>query len=175
MLKIKRILCPIDFSEASLKGLQEAVRYAVAFNAELHLVHIAYNGIPLAGDAVGYLAVPPEVYEMPRRNAEQKLREMADELNERGVRTSYTVGTGEAGLEIVRLAADMQIDLIVLATHGWTGWKRILFGSVAEKVVRYARCRVLTVPVRRQVVRRIREKPLSLAPAPKRKRLAAAA
>jgi nucleotide-binding universal stress UspA family protein len=55
------------------------------------------------------------------------------------------VTTGEAAPEILRMAQKEQVDLIVIATHGLTGWRRLVFGSVAEKVVRQASCPVLTI------------------------------
>ncbi len=97
-LKVRKILCPIDFSEASLKGLQEAIKYASHFDAELCLAHIVYSGIPLSTDAAGYLSLSPELYEIPRRNAEKKFQEMTGELNERGINTSYIIGAGDPGL-----------------------------------------------------------------------------
>lgn len=175
-MKIRKILCPIDFSEASMKGLKEAIKYALHFDAELCLAHVVYNGIPAAADAVSYLALSPELFEIPRQNAERKLRELTDELQECGVRTTFALRAGEAGIEIVRMAEELSADVIVLATHGWTGWRRILFGSVAERVVRYARCSVLTVPVRRRSLKKIPAKPILVTPPlGKRKRLAAAA
>jgi nucleotide-binding universal stress UspA family protein len=177
LLKIRKILCPLDFSSGSLRGLKEAIQFALHFEAELCLLHIVHSGIPWAADAVGYLTLAPELHEIPHRNAEKKLREMVSELQERGVHCSYKIGTGEAGLEIVRWAEELQSDLIVIASHGWTGWKRILFGSVAEKVVRHARCRVLTVPVRRRSAKRIQGQPAPVIPiaSGRRRRLAAAA
>lgn len=175
MLQIRKILCPIDFSEASLQGLEEAIEYAVHFEAELCLTHIIYNGIPLGADAAGYFALLPELQEIPHHNVEKKLQEITSELRAQGVRTSYVIGTGETGLGIVKFANELQADLIIIGTHGWTGWKRIIFGSVAEKVMRYARCQVLTVPVRQRNVKKIPGKRIPVAPALTDKRLAAAA
>ena len=63
----------------------------------------------------------------------------------RGVTVRGLVGRGDAAAEIVRMATAEQSDLIVLATHGWTGWRHVVFGSVAEKVLREAPCPVLSV------------------------------
>jgi universal stress protein A len=60
------------------------------------------------------------------------------------------IGHGDAGYEIVRIARDERADLIVIATHGLTGWRHLIFGSVAERVVRSAACPVLTVRAPRQ-------------------------
>lgn len=175
-MKIKKILCPIDFSEASLKGLKEAINYALHFDAELCLAHVVYNGIPAAADAVSYLALPPDLFEIPRQNAERKLRELTEELKACEVRATFALRAGDAGSEIVRLADELSVDVIVLATHGWTGWRRILFSSVAERIVRYTRCPVLTIPVRRRSRKKIPAKPVLVTPPlGKRKQLASAA
>ncbi len=61
------------------------------------------------------------------------------------MRTRDLVTTGEPAPEILRIAAEEHVDLIVIASHGLTGWRRLVFGSVAEKVVRQAPCPVLTI------------------------------
>jgi nucleotide-binding universal stress UspA family protein len=71
---------------------------------------------------------------------------MAADIAAHGLAVRTAVGHGDAGAEIVRLASDEAADLIVIATHGTTGWRHAMFGSVAEKVVRLARRPVLTIP-----------------------------
>ena len=80
--------------------------------------------------------------------AEDALQDLVTRMVPKGIRTLATVVTGEADQEIVAFAAREQVDLIVIATHGLTGWKHFLTGSVTEKVVRVAPCAVLTIRAR---------------------------
>jgi nucleotide-binding universal stress UspA family protein len=74
----------------------------------------------------------------------QRLHELDHKLTAKGVKVRSEVGTAnDVGMEIIRLAEHDNVDLIVIATHGMTGWHRLAFGSVAEKVVRLAACPVL--------------------------------
>jgi universal stress protein A len=81
-----------------------------------------------------------------RTKAEEQLALVANNLPE-GIRSRSVIATGDAADEIVRVANDEAADLIVIATHGLTGWRHLVFGSVAEKVIRHADCPVLVVPV----------------------------
>ena len=76
---------------------------------------------------------------------ENLLKEQVSHQVSPEVRTRELVTIGEAAPEILRIAAKEQVDLIVIASHGEKGWRRLVFGSVAEKVVRYAPCPVLTI------------------------------
>ena len=76
--------------------------------------------------------------------AANKLNEMVQQLTQRGIRARTIVGTAnDVGMEIIRLAESENADLIVIATHGMTGWRPFVFGSVAEKIVRNGSCPVL--------------------------------
>ena len=78
-------------------------------------------------------------------HAEKVLKELVSHQVAPEVQTRDLVTTGEAALEILRIAHQEHVDLIVIASHGLTGWRRLVFGSVAEKVVRQATCPVLTI------------------------------
>ena len=78
-------------------------------------------------------------------HAEKVLKELVSHQVSPEVRTRDLVTTGEAAPEIIRIAQQEHADLIVIASHGLTGWRRLVFGSVAEKVVRQATCPVLTI------------------------------
>ena len=144
MLTIKTILCPTDFSEPSYEGLKYAVDLATQFGADLCLTNVVPVPPPLPTD-------PNFVFEIPEyerglhADAERKLREVIDQRIPKGLKVRTVIGHGEAGAELVRIAEDERADLIVIATTGMTGFRRFLFGSVAEKVVRLALCPVLTV------------------------------
>jgi len=77
--------------------------------------------------------------------AKKSLDQIVQERVSEGIESQTRVCLGDAANEIVGTAADEHADLIVIATHGLTGWRRFMFGSVAEKVVRLAQCPVLTI------------------------------
>jgi len=148
MLPFKRILCPTDFSEPALVALKRAEELARHFSAELLVVHAvpelpgphAYADPPVATT----IEVP--LYQQELANyAEKMLKELVSHLISPEVRTRDLVTTGDAAPEILRIAAQEHVDLIVIASHGEKGWRRLVFGSVAEKVVRHAPCPVLTI------------------------------
>jgi nucleotide-binding universal stress UspA family protein len=99
----------------------------------------------------GTLATAPQPFDVGRyekaiaEGAQQGLKELLEERLEALPRKSALVVRGQPADEIARVAERNQADLIVIATHGHTGWRRFLFGSVAEKVVRVAPCPVLTI------------------------------
>jgi nucleotide-binding universal stress UspA family protein len=148
LLPFKKILCPTDFSLPALEALQYGVELALHFGAELHLVHVIspvppqypYPTPPFIAD-FDLAAYQKEL----AASATKALQELAAQKVSPQVRTSVTVATGEAATEIARLAREIQVDLIVIASHGQTGWRRLVFGSVARKVMSLAPCPVLTI------------------------------
>ena len=89
----------------------------------------------------------PEYEQMLHADAEERLNELIGEVTTPGTNIRTIVGRGDAASEIVRIAEKENVDVIVIATHGMTGWRRVVFGSVAERVVRLAKCPVLTTRV----------------------------
>lgn len=144
MLTIKTILCPTDFSEASYEGLKYAIELATLFSADLCLTNVVPAVPPLPTN-------PNFVFEIPEyerglhADAEGKLRELIERRVPKSLKVRTIIGHEDAGSEIVRIAKDERADLIVMATTGMRGFRHVLFGSVAEKVVRMAACPVLTV------------------------------
>ncbi len=147
MLPFKKIACPTDFSEASFQALQAADEIASQFSAELLLMHInpPIPVMPTGHGPIGFNI--PEYEQEMRKFAEQKLSEIARRKVSPGIQSAIKIGMGEAASEIVRIASEENADLIVIATHGLTGWRRFIVGSVTERVVRMAACPVLTVQV----------------------------
>lgn len=143
MLTIKKILCPVDFS---LNALQYGVDLASAFQAELHLLHAfeGYDAISLNPETA---MIPlPQWLTQLRQVCHEKLAALpSPDLAARCPAIVRANREGPAIHEILEYAAHQKIDLIVLATHGRTGLKHLLMGSVAENVVRSAKCPVLTV------------------------------
>jgi universal stress protein A len=139
MFPPQKIVCPTDFSEGSYRALAEAGELALHFGAEIYLVYVLELLPPTTEPG---LPLPQEEL---HDEVEQRLRKMAEPLTAKGVRTRTAIGDGDAALEIVRMAQELGADLIVIATHGNTGWRHLAFGSVTEKVVRLATCPVLTI------------------------------
>lgn len=144
LVRIKRILHPTDFSDSSGYALGYAVAFAREFGAKLHLLHVIEDvahalyfdmlQTPPVGDILGEL----------KRQAEKELDRMLRDSCA-GLDVERLICKGVPFREIVRTARELEVDLIVLGTHGRTGIKHVLFGSVAERVVRKASCPVLSV------------------------------
>ena len=146
MLPFKRILCPTDFSEPACKAIIAAAEIAQASGAELILLHVVAP-IPALDTASGAPAFDLASYQDELvRSARLALEERRRRRVPDSVRSRALVTIGDAAHEVTRIAEEEGADLIVIATHGRTGWHLRIFGSVAEKVVRLARCPVLTVP-----------------------------
>lgn len=142
MFPIKVIVAPVDFSRHSDEALKVAADLAVRFAAELCLVHVVPE-IPKLPVSVSIFNEAEYEQEL-HKNAANRLQQIGEELSRQGATFTSHVGTAnEAGMEILRLAEQNHADLIVIATHGTTGWHKLAFGSVSEKVVRLATCPVL--------------------------------
>jgi nucleotide-binding universal stress UspA family protein len=142
MLKINRILCPIDFSEFSVKAYDYAQSLAWHYKASLLLVHVIDT--PL----YPYYAIPEtyvEICRQLRSNAGQQLQEFAKTHTRRGVQPECCVEDGIVTDVILELAEAQAVSLIVMGTHGLRGIDRVLLGSVTDKVLRKAHCPVLAV------------------------------
>ena len=144
MLPLKRILCPTDFSDPSLHALEAAKELALHFNARLFLLHVITppTTVPTLNAATMQMTAYQDALEKPSTEALSSVvkRNIPAEID-----AVQVVETGSPPDEIARTAAKERVDLIVMATHGHTGWRRFLFGSVAEKAVRLAPCPVLTI------------------------------
>jgi universal stress protein A len=143
MLPLSRILCPSDFSEPSRQAAKIAVELAEDFGAQLCLVNVVPIR-PLLPHQAGFPFAVSEHEKLLQAHADEKLRQLAGEITAEGVSVRTILGRGDAADEIVRIAQQQNADIIVIATHGMTGWRRVVFGSVAEKVVRLATTPVLT-------------------------------
>ncbi len=151
MLPFKKILCPTDFSEPSYEALKVANELALHFSSELLVLHMV-QPIPMAN-----VPPPPPATAAPmefnissyRQELEQvskrSLQEVVEQRVAKGLNVHPIVVQGEAADQIIDAVDKQKIDLVVIATHGRTGWRRFIFGSVAEKVVRLAPCPVLTI------------------------------
>lgn len=141
--KIRKILVPIDFSEPSQQALRYARPFAEQFGASLVLLHVMEPIVyPVE---FGYAPLDPLDVEGPRlKELQARLKQMGDELGT-SVPVKAIVKVGRVWKEIVDVASAQNTDLIIVATHGYTGLKHALLGSVAEKVLRHAPCPALVV------------------------------
>jgi len=144
MLPVHRILCPTDFSGPACTCVRTASELAEHFGAELLLVNVV-PAVPTLPPDPNYVFKIPEYEQYLHKDAEKQLRKTRDELIGKNVKVRTQVGHGSAAEEIVLIANNEGVDLIVISTHGSTGFERLVFGSVAEKVVRLAACPVLTI------------------------------
>jgi nucleotide-binding universal stress UspA family protein len=144
MLPPELILSPIDFSDSSQAALEVAADFAARFGAELLLVHV----MPAIEDLPEKVSIFQEgQYDQSLDDAAAKrLSDLAATLAQKNVKARTEMGTAnDVGMELVRIAEHEHADMIIIATHGMTGWHKIAFGSVAEKVVKQASCSVLVL------------------------------
>ena len=141
---IKKVLVPIDFSDYSKNSLKYAVNFVKQFNAELYLIYVVEPVIYPPDFSMGQIAIPTVDLEMDKRAVEE-LNKLAQKEIPAELKVKAIVKTGKPFIEIIETAAEENVDLIIIATHGHTGVEHILFGSTAEKVVRKAPCPVLTL------------------------------
>ncbi len=135
------ILLPIDFSPSSQAALEMAADLALHFHAELHLVNV----IPFFPTTTLPDFIPEESFiEQSRSHAMRHLTKCHAALAERGVKSTSTVEVGNdiAG-NIMEVVDREHIDMVVISTHGISGWHPLVFGSIAEKVVKLAQCSLL--------------------------------
>ncbi len=145
-IKLKKILCPVDFSESADHALNYALTLAEMGGAELLLIHVV-EAISYPQSAALFEPLLGEVdLTMKLQSAfEEQLRQRVTELQADYAHVSGKAVTGNTFVEIIRAAREENADMIVMGTHGRTGLAHVLIGSVAEKVVRGAPCPVLTV------------------------------
>lgn len=150
MIAIRRILCPLDFSRFSRHALEQAVALAREFGADIAALHVfAVAHVADLVPAGGAAAVEPVRLSASRRAAlAAEVRGFTHEVEAGGVVVQAVLAEGDPVATIVRQAAAWPADLIVMGTHGRSGFEGLLLGSVAEKVLRQAPCPVLTVPRR---------------------------
>lgn len=147
MLKsIKKVILATDFSETSNDASYHALLLAKNYKAELKALH-AFDISMWKAPSSYYstkeeYTVSIERIEETRKQGKEALKKLAESFD-LDVKTIFT--EGDPGHEIVRIAEETNADLIVLGTHGYSGWKRFTIGSVAEFVGKNAPCAVLTI------------------------------
>jgi nucleotide-binding universal stress UspA family protein len=147
-MNVRRILCPTDFSEPSAHALEQATRLAGAYGARLTVLHVRptvtpHPDMPDGGPVAPWLVA--ELDDLRRRVATSCAAATGG-----GTAPEPMVGAGDPVREIVRHATTWPADLVVMGTHGVSGFRHLVLGSITEKVLRTAPCPVLTVPPRTQ-------------------------
>jgi nucleotide-binding universal stress UspA family protein len=147
--EIKKVVTPVDFSDNSKLIAESSAYLAGKFGASIHLVFIVQNFEDYSGFFVPQMTLPSLEGELVE-SAETKMVSFCAEIDEFcksvGVKEiDYKVFMGDVGERIVQYATDIDADLIVMGTHGYKGLEKIMFGSVADKVVRSASCPVTTI------------------------------
>jgi len=143
MIAIRKILCPVDASEFSKRALDHAVALARWYDAGISILNVT-SAVPAAADAVGgewYVPLAP----VERDRILTWLQDLAATARAAGVRVDFRAVEGLPVAGILQEAKALPADLVVMGTHGRSGFDRLALGSVTEKVLRRASCPVLTV------------------------------
>lgn len=147
--EIHNVVTPVDFSDNSRLIAESAAYMAGKFGASMHLVFVVQNFEDYSGFFVPQMTLPSLEGELAE-SAETKMASFCGEMLEfsqkAGVKNlDYKVLMGDVSEKLVEYATDIEADLIVMGTHGYKGLEKIMFGSVAAKVVRGAPCPVMTI------------------------------
>ena len=147
MLPIKNVLCPTDFSEPSYEALKVADELAAHFGATLHIVNVVPL-VPIVEAPIGVESASFNVASYQQElegQAKKSLKALAEQRVTKGENVVTDVLIGNAAGEVMRYASEKGMDMIVIATHGLSGWRRFISGSTTEQIVRQASCPVLTI------------------------------
>jgi nucleotide-binding universal stress UspA family protein len=142
-MRLRHILCPVDFSTGSRLALDTAVELAVEAGARLTVAHVHEMPSILHSEAAVAMPALAEKLQAEAGRELEKARGEAQRLGAPEVETALVPGV--AWDQIVKLARARDCDLVVMGTHGRTGLEHALLGSVAERVARHAHCPVLVV------------------------------
>jgi nucleotide-binding universal stress UspA family protein len=145
-LRLRKVLLPTDFSGCANYALPYAAGIARATGATIICVNVVEPVVP----SVGYTGLSEpmpiaDISEQLEDSAERQLPKLTECEECVGLNVEEVIVHGDAAAEIVRVATEREVDLIVISSHGRTGLGRIIFGSTAEAVVRHATCPVLVV------------------------------
>ena len=148
MIKLENILVPTDFSEFSKYALNYAIAFAQTFKAGIILIHVTHEREMDAIRQISPYLQAENIEELINRRKSEDRKQLDEFIPpelKKGIKVETIHRVGIPFLEIIKAAKEKEVDLIVIATHGKSGLSHILFGSVAEKVVRKAPCPVLSI------------------------------
>ncbi len=137
----RKVLCPIDFSQHSLAALDVALKVVQQNEAMLFLPSVA----PTPAGAAGFQPVPLDPYPYLEKDRQEELAKLAQERIPAAIRYETLVISGDPAEQVLNKARGLDVDLIVMGTHGRRALSRLVLGSVAERVVRESPTPVLTV------------------------------
>jgi len=143
-IQAHRILCPVDFSEFSDRALERAVHLARWFEARVEVLYVVPFPVS-AGTGLPYYPAPPEVTRDQKEEMARQLAERVAPFLGEGVPIETKILEGDPWRVIRDEAGSLPADLLVMGTHGRSGFEHLLLGSVTERVLRHAPCPVLTV------------------------------
>jgi nucleotide-binding universal stress UspA family protein len=139
-----------DFSSASRPALRKAVEICKSTRARLLIIHAVAPIQPLLSEGVYIMpSTWDDIAKHGRRATERRIAKILQRVRRSGVRAEGLIVQGEAAEQIVRVARAKHVDILVVGTHGRTGFSRFFLGSVAARMVAIAHCPVLTVPASR--------------------------
>lgn len=138
----RTVLCPVDFDPNSLAALDIACENAAESGGKVFLLHVVPVSVPALGQPIAL-----EPLTGAEDAARQRLEQLASQKLAGQVAYEVVAVTGDPAVEILRAAAELKVDVIVMATHGRAGLSRLFLGSVAERVVRDSQRPVLTVRI----------------------------
>ncbi|MBL9127087.1 MAG: universal stress protein [Verrucomicrobiales bacterium] len=145
--RIRKILVPVDFSPNSRKAVDYASAFARQFGAQLTYLHVVQVNYAYGEfGAIDFTALEREM----RSGAEKELAGLVGAATQSGLQAESIVREGSPPKVIAEVARELDSDLLVISTHGYTGLRHVLMGSIAEHVVRYAPCPVLVVRLQEQ-------------------------
>lgn len=144
MKEFRRILVPVDFSENAPQLLRDAADIADKFGAELYVVFVVQSFEDYSGFFVPHIPINQFEEELFRGATEKMQKFLAENLKP-GVPCQSKILQGDVAETLIGFATANEISLIIMTTHGYKGLEKVLFGSVAERVVKTAPCPVLTI------------------------------
>ena len=145
MISLTKILFPTDFSPFADHALTYAVSFAREYEAKLYVVHVIEDLTNVSYFEVFQVPMPANFMEDMEARTQGQMDDLLARDDLKGLETESLIRRGVPFVEILRTAAELEADMITIATHGRTGLQQMLFGSTAEKVVRKAPCPVLSI------------------------------
>ena len=145
MLEVKRILCPLDFSEFSVRAYRHALSLAEHYRAKLVAQHTVEVWRHPSASFAATANLYDEYCQALRGNGKEQLKEFVKNYTHNKVEPELIVDEGIAADSILSFAQEQKSDLIVMGTHGLRGFDRLMLGSVTDRVMRRATCPVLAV------------------------------
>jgi len=141
MFKIHAILCPVDFSDASRKAVQYAKEFASSMGSRVHLLNVV-EPRPMAVDiTMNYIPLEEDL----QHAAKEDLQLVLQEFQQAGLKVDSSIEIGNPADVILDKSRELDVNLVIMGSHGKKGLSRLIMGSVAETVVRKANCPVLIV------------------------------